>query len=106
MLANFRVRHDGTVEPWLTLPRHMAIARRLWEHDPVALYPRIVVPVLLLLAEPAGGDPPRRRAAEAIESVAPDVTVQWFRPGDHDIHAQSPDRVAAAIARVGEMVPA
>ncbi len=106
MLANFRVRDDGTIEPWLTLPRHMTIARRLWEHDPVALFPRIEVPVLLLLAEPAGGDPPRHRAAEAIEAVAPEVTIQWFRPADHDIHAQSPDRVAAAIARVGEGVPA
>jgi pimeloyl-ACP methyl ester carboxylesterase len=106
MLANFRVQDDGTVEPWLTLSRHMTIARRLWEHDPLALYPRIEAPVLLLLAEPAGGDPPRHRAAEAIESVAPEVTIQWFRPADHDIHAQSPDRVAAAIARIGEMVAA
>jgi pimeloyl-ACP methyl ester carboxylesterase len=102
MLANFRVRDDDTVEPWLTLPRHMAIARRLWEHDPVALYPRLAVPALLLLAEQAGGEPARHRAVETIESAAPSVAVEWFRPGDHDLHAQFPDRVAAAIARLGE----
>jgi pimeloyl-ACP methyl ester carboxylesterase len=102
MLANFRVRDDGTVEPWLTLARHMTIARGLWEHDPVALYPRLGMPTLLLLAEPAAGDPARRRAVEAVTAAAPDVAVEWFRPGDHDLHAQFPERVAAAIARLGE----
>ena len=102
MLANFRIRDDGTVEPWLALPRHMAIARLLWEHDPVTLYPRLQVPALLLLADPPGGDPARHRAVATITSTAPDVAVEWFRPGDHDLHAQFPDRVAAAIAGRGQ----
>jgi pimeloyl-ACP methyl ester carboxylesterase len=106
MLANFRVRDDGTVEPWLTLPRHMAIARHLWEHDPVALYPRLQVPALLLLAEPAGGDPDRQQAAEAIVAAAPEMHVEWIRRGDHDLHAQYPERVAAAIARLAGAAPA
>jgi pimeloyl-ACP methyl ester carboxylesterase len=98
-LANFRVRDDGTVEPWLTRSRHMAIARHLWEHDPVALYGRMRVPVLLLVAEPPHGDARRRRAVDAIVATGSDIRAEWFRPGDHDLHAQFPDRVAAAVAR-------
>jgi pimeloyl-ACP methyl ester carboxylesterase len=97
-LANFRVRDDRTIEPWLTRARHMTIARHLWEHDPVALYARLRVPALLLVAEPAEGDARRRRAVDAIIADGHDIRVEWFRPGDHDLHAQFPDRVAAAIA--------
>lgn len=104
-LANFRVRDDGTVEPRLTRVRHMRIARHLWEHDPVSLYPELSVPVALLVADPAEGDPRRRRVVEAIETVAPAVRVEWFRPGDHDLHAQSPGRVAASIARLASEAP-
>jgi pimeloyl-ACP methyl ester carboxylesterase len=101
-LANFRVRDDGTVEPWLTKARHMTIARHLWEHDPLALYGRLEAPVLLLVAEPAAGDARRHRAVDAIVATGRDVRVTWFRPGDHDLHAQFPDRVAAAIAGLAE----
>jgi pimeloyl-ACP methyl ester carboxylesterase len=102
-LANFRVRDDGTIEPWLSRRRHMAIARELWEHEPVALYPRLGMPALLLIAEGATADPLRRRAVDDILAAAPGVRVEWFRPGDHDIHAQYPDRVAAAIARLSDV---
>ena len=102
-LANFRVRDDGTIEPWLSRRRHMAIARELWEHEPVALYPRLGMPALLLVAEGAKADKPRRQAVDAILAAAPGVRVEWFRPGDHDIHAQYPERVAAAIARLSDV---
>jgi pimeloyl-ACP methyl ester carboxylesterase len=105
-LANFRVRDDGTIEPWLTRARHMTIARHLWEHDPLGLYGRLSVPTCLLVAEPAGSDPRRRAAVDAIQAAAPSVQVVWFRPGDHDLHAQSPDRVAAAISGLAAAVPA
>lgn len=100
-LANFRVLDDGTVEPWLTRARHMVIARHLWEHDPIALFSRLRVPTLLLLADPADPADPRaarQRAIEVITRANGDVRVTWFRPGDHDLHAQFPERVAAAIA--------
>lgn len=99
-LANFRLRADGTVEPWLTRSRHMTIARHLWEHDPVALYPRVTAPVLLLVAETAEGDEGRHQAVEVIEATGRGVHVEWFRPGDHDLHAEFPERVAAAIAHL------
>src|SRR5207237_885648 len=49
-LANFEVRADGTVAPWLTLDRHLQILRALWEHHPSARFPEIEVPVLLVPA--------------------------------------------------------
>ena len=48
LLANWEVRPDGTVAPWLTLDRHLQVLRGLWEHHPSALYARIEVPVLLI----------------------------------------------------------
>lgn len=100
-LANFRVLDDGTVEPWLTLERHMVIARHLWAHDPVALYPRLEVPALLLVADTLEPDAARHRAVERI-TAGSGVGVIWFRPGDHDLHAQYPERVAAAIATLAQ----
>ena len=61
-LANFEVLDDGTIRPWLTLDRHLAIQRDLWEHDPRALYARVTAPVLLVPAdhgEPAGDAVPQ-----------------------------------------------
>lgn len=104
MLANFRVRDDGTVEPWLDRSRHMVIARHLWEHEPVALYAGIAVPVLLLVADGPDGGERRDRALARIVAAGIDVRVTRFRPGDHDLHAQFPGRVAAAIAQVAQEV--
>jgi pimeloyl-ACP methyl ester carboxylesterase len=101
-IANFEVRDDGTVAPWLTLPRHMAILRQLWEHHPETVYPRLTVPVSLLLADGGARTRDRRRAVEAIRASGADVRVQWFRPGDHDLHAQFPERVAHAIAELAD----
>jgi pimeloyl-ACP methyl ester carboxylesterase len=103
-LANFRVRDDGTIEPRLTRPRHMAIARHLWEHDPGALYARLQAPVVVLVADGPEGVDRRERAIAGISTSGADVRVTWFRPGDHDLHAQFPDRVAAAIARLAREV--
>ena len=35
-MANFEVRADGTIAPWLTRERHMAILEGMWNHDTVA----------------------------------------------------------------------
>jgi pimeloyl-ACP methyl ester carboxylesterase len=100
-LANFQVLGDGTVLPWLTRERHMMILRELWEHHPAKLYPRIRVPVLLLNAEPATEDPTRtalrRASVDAAQQAIPRATVEWFRPADHDLHAQFPERTARAL---------
>lgn len=84
MLANFEVRADGTVAPWLTRDRHMLILRALYEHRPSTRYPSLKVPVLLI---------PARAGDVAFPSAA------RVRPinGDHDLHAQHPDRVAGLL---------
>src|SRR5205814_2938729 len=99
-LANFEVRPDGTVAPWLTLDRHLQILRSMWEHRPSTRYAELRVPVLLV---PADGPGPGRRedkaaGVEAALAVIPDARVQWIT-GDHDIHAQHPAQVADLFAR-------
>jgi pimeloyl-ACP methyl ester carboxylesterase len=89
LLANFEVRQDGTVAPWLTRDRHMEILRALWEHTPSALYGSIDLPVLLI---PAGSKAPASEAASALSHgrLAP-------LDGDHDLHAQQPSAVASLL---------
>ncbi len=98
ILANFEVRPDGTVAPWLTYERHIEILRGLWEHHPGQLYPGLAVPVLLVPAD--GGDTDwtrRKRRDVAIAAAAiPNARVSWF-VGDHDLHAQHPRELAGVM---------
>jgi pimeloyl-ACP methyl ester carboxylesterase len=94
-LANFEVRADGTVAPWLTFERHIAVLRGMWDHRPSQAYPGVRVPVLLVPA--AGGDRGRETQKRTDVDLAlaqlPDARVHWIR-GDHDIHAQHPAELA------------
>jgi pimeloyl-ACP methyl ester carboxylesterase len=94
-LANFEVRSDGTVAPWLTFERHIAVLRGLWDHHPSQRYAAVTMPVLLLPVERGAAD--RRahkgRGVDLALATLPDARVRWFT-GDHDIHAQHPDEVA------------
>ncbi|HET9092270.1 MAG TPA: alpha/beta hydrolase [Acidimicrobiales bacterium] len=100
-LANFEVREDGTVAPWLTLERHLAILESMWRSRPSDLYPRLSVPVLFLPADspgtPAEWSLSKKEAIEAALAVLPRAAVHWFSPADHDVHAQHPDLVAAVL---------
>ena len=95
-LANFEQFPDGTIAPWLTFDRHIAVLRGMWEHHPSARYGDVKVPVLLLpagsgeLDERAQG---RASAVEAARAALPNARVHLF-VGDHDIHAQHPIEVA------------
>ena len=99
-LANFEVRSEGTIAPWLTFDRHIAILRGLWDHHPSARYPDVTVPVLLVAVDGDSNDADAtRRKRDDIDAAAgaiPKVRVCWFT-GDHDIHAQRPDEVAALM---------
>jgi pimeloyl-ACP methyl ester carboxylesterase len=94
-LANFEVGADGTITPWLTFERHMAVLRGMWDHHPGQTYENVRVPVLLVPA--GGGDPEReaqkRRDVDRALAMLPDARVRWIS-GDHDIHAQHPDELA------------
>jgi pimeloyl-ACP methyl ester carboxylesterase len=103
-LANFEFRNDGTVAPWLTLDRHLDIVRSLLAHHPSKLWPAITVPVQFLV--PEGGDDDwsqarRREVGHALDVIA-NGGATWFANGVHDIHAQQPDNVAAALIALGE----
>lgn len=94
-LANFETLCDGTVRPWLSLERHMAIVRAMWELDTAALFTRVGEPVLLCVAE-RGRMPPevRRRQVVAAEAGIRRCAVRWFADTDHDIHVHRPSLLA------------
>ncbi|HLI44633.1 MAG TPA: alpha/beta hydrolase [Acidimicrobiales bacterium] len=104
-LANFEVREDGTIAPWLTFDRHLKIVRTMWESSPQTIYPEIIVPVLFLLAEspaaPAVLTAAKRAGIEQALGALAHGEVKWFSPADHDVHAQHPDEVAAALLDFG-----
>ncbi|HUP69611.1 MAG TPA: alpha/beta hydrolase [Acidimicrobiales bacterium] len=90
LLANFEVRADRTVAPWLTRPRHIEILRSLWEHHPSKLYPSVPVPVLLVPAV----DPSHPKAwGSDVDRAAELLPVARLHPmvGHHDLHAQHPE---------------
>jgi pimeloyl-ACP methyl ester carboxylesterase len=98
-LACFEVRDDGTVAPWLTRERHLAILREMWERRPGDAYPAVKAPVLLAPAADDDGDWTARKEAEvaAAEATLATVRTHWFRPAHHDVHAQHPGAVAALL---------
>jgi Lysophospholipase len=97
-LANFEVRPDGTIAPWLTFEHHITVLRGLWEHHPSQLYPDVAVPVLLAPVDGGATDWARRKrvAVEAATTAIPNARVRWF-VGDHDIHAQHPDELSGVM---------
>jgi pimeloyl-ACP methyl ester carboxylesterase len=103
-LANFEVRPDGTIAPWLTFERHIAVLRGLWEHDPHDRIRAVSVPVHLLVADTGevAWTTSKRDAVAAMSEQADavgagPVVVHWFSPAHHDVHAQQPDAVAAVL---------
>lgn len=104
-LACFEVREDGTVAPWLTLERHLSVLRGLWQHRPSSRYPEVRVPVLLLPARRKGGNDFGTEPAVALaERLLPASRTTWSE-GDHDLHAQHPGLVAAALLAAAEDTP-
>ena len=101
MLANFERRRDGSVAPWLTFERHLQVLDGLWAHRPSAVFPRLTVPVLLLMADDGGRGPleAAKRAAvdRAVACAGAGARAVWFA-ADHDVHAEQPEAVAQAIA--------
>jgi pimeloyl-ACP methyl ester carboxylesterase len=103
VLANFEVRPDGTIAPWLTYERHIEVLRGLWEHHPSMRYAGLDVPALLVPADADGGPAidgtasdwtrRKRRDVETAAAAIPNARVRWLA-GDHDVHAQHPHELA------------
>jgi pimeloyl-ACP methyl ester carboxylesterase len=102
VMANFEVRPDGTVAPWLTLERHLRIVDGLWEHRPSRILPALEVPLVLLMADdgraPAWADDKRAAVDRAVAIAGAGARARWFVPADHDLHAEQPAAVAAELA--------
>ncbi len=94
-MANFEHRPDGTIRPWLNLDNHLRILRSLWEHRPSTVIPKLDVPVLLVMADTGDEWAEQKRAiGEELAAVSLQIRVEWFSPGDHDLHAQHPVELA------------
>ena len=96
-MANFEVLADGTIRPWLSFDRHLLILRSLWEHRPSEVVPELSVPLMLALADTGDSWMAEKRAMadELVGAAGPGgVRVEWFSPGDHDLHLQFPVELA------------
>ena len=100
-LANFEVRADGTIAPWLTFDRHLAVLRGLWEHTPSTRYPSLCVPALLIAADTGdvAWSDSKHEAVDAAIAALPRGRAEWFSPAHHDVHAQRPVEVADLLHR-------
>jgi pimeloyl-ACP methyl ester carboxylesterase len=96
MLANFELRDDGTVAPWLSRANHMTILHALWEHHPRERYPLIAEPVLMIAAKAAEAPAGKEAAVERAMARLRRGSALWIA-GDHDLHAQHPIAIADAL---------
>jgi pimeloyl-ACP methyl ester carboxylesterase len=97
-LGSLHERPDGSITPWLERERHRAIIGSMLRHRPRALYALVRCPALLLAAT-GERTPPRKREqlAKAVAAL-PQAELVEFPGGDHDLHAQQPERVAELIS--------
>ena len=101
-LANFEIRPDRTIAPWLSRERHKAILESMWGQRTGELWSRLQVPALIVPVDGGEGDWTRakRAGADAAEAAlrASGVPgrVHWF-VGDHDIHAQHPKELTETM---------
>ena len=92
----FRELPDGKIEPRLARSRHLEILRSLWEYRPSTRWATLKVPSLLLLAgsEDEARMANKRRAEAQALAAGGKIRAVWFTPGHHDLHLESPERVA------------
>ncbi len=97
-LKNFEILPGGTVRPWLTLDRHMAILRAIYDQDVTALFPQVTEPVLICAAEDGmEWSDRKRKQVDAAQQAIPDVEVRWFEDTAHDIHVDRPDELSRVM---------
>ena len=107
-LANFDFLADGTIRPWLSFERHMAILHALWQHRPTEVAKNVVAPTVFVPAD--NGDSSwttnKQAALDVVVHAFPLpglARVEWMR-GDHDLHAQHPEAVAQILLALGATI--
>lgn len=104
-LANFEVRADGTIAPWLNREAHLAILHGLWGHDPVARFRQLTLPAAILMADSgdaAWTNNKRAGVHACVEASPAAIEVEWLEGADHDLHAQHPRHTADSLIRLHE----
>jgi pimeloyl-ACP methyl ester carboxylesterase len=105
VLGNFEVLDDDTIRPRLTLARHMAIARALYDLEVEEVLPRVRCPILLAPAappEPLDENASqflalKRRGVARAEKLQPDARTHWFENTVHDVPLHRPEALADVI---------
>ena len=101
-MANLELLSDGTVRRRLPLESHLAILRAMFDQRPLELAARAPRPVLVIAAD--DGMPGKTGFVADFSGRLPQgnlVTIE----GHHDLHAQHPDLVGAAMLEVIEAGP-
>jgi pimeloyl-ACP methyl ester carboxylesterase len=99
-LANFETLPDGTVRPWLTLDRHLAILHALWLQRPGEIFAQVTAPVLIAVADDPGNPAwmaVKQQQVTAAAAALRHPTVHWFPATAHDIHVHRPSELAALM---------
>ncbi len=95
-MGNYETLEDGTIRPWLTLERHMAILRAIWDEPPSPLFEQITTSVLIAVAD--SNDPEMRRVrqenADKAATRMRHAEVRHFEGAPHDIHVDRPAELA------------
>jgi pimeloyl-ACP methyl ester carboxylesterase len=110
VLSLMHVDRGDRIRPRLSRANHFRILRAIWELDPLALWARVRVPTLALLAsadraDDQAGTEAKRRAAREVRKVTDPRVVQisWMQ-GIHDLPVQRPHAVVERIRRFARRV--
>ncbi len=106
-LGNLEELADGTARAKLGREQHMQILHELYDYTPTEVLSNLGVPIFALLAikhdEVESGER-RERLNALVQKVG--LQTEIFVDGDHDLHAQYPERVADLLlafeSKIGE----
>lgn len=107
VLSNFEIR-DGRVYRRLDIPRHMKIARAIYDYRPTELMPGVSCPVLVIVATmPATSESERRwqdfrsDGMTIVREQMPHAELHIMENSIHDVPVQRPVELAELIAAFG-----
>jgi pimeloyl-ACP methyl ester carboxylesterase len=111
ILANFWLDEDERIHRRLPIPKHMQIARAIYEMKTSDYYARLRCPALLCPAVQSPGDENAARSLERKRAIIaqaqqdnPHVLVHWFADTIHDIPLHRPAELAEAISNFAQRI--